>query len=166
VGGLRFRVARAVNSALQGILVARAGDLVVATTHLTANRDGDWTAANRHFAFQRAQLARLASAGAGAEVLTGDFNVASDGPLYPELSAGWQDPFADSDPVTFHAGFLPPGARGHRIDYLLVRGVAARDAATVFPAPTGSGLYLSDHIGLTAVIGEPAPGTTPDRAAV
>jgi endonuclease/exonuclease/phosphatase family metal-dependent hydrolase len=155
-GTLGFRARRAVNSAQQGVLVVPAGGLVVATTHLTANHDGDWSATNRHFSFQRAQLARLSQVvGTGVQVLAGDFNIASDGPLYPDLSAGWQDPFAGTDPVTFHLALLPAGSRGHRIDYLLVRDVPVAEAATVFDTPLPSGLYLSDHIGLSARIGPP-----------
>jgi exonuclease III len=154
-GGFGFRTARAINSAMQGALVVAVPDagLTVATTHLTANHDGDWSRANRHCGFQRAQLLRVRAAvdrAGGAGVLVGDFNIASDGPLYPLIVDGWQDPFADSDPPTFQGAFLPDGGPGKRIDYLLVRGARVSDCATVFVEPLPSGEYLSDHIGLTA----------------
>jgi hypothetical protein len=157
-GGLRFRLVRAVNSALQGVLaVELAGSAtVVANTHLTANKDGDWSAGNRHLGFQRAQLVRLHAAlrrtGTDLVVVAGDFNIASDGPLYPLLVDGWRDPFAATDPVTYQAAFLPPGASGHRIDYLLVRGGRVVDSGLLFAAPDGQGRYLSDHMALTATV--------------
>ena len=48
-GGPRFRAKRAVNSALQGVLTVELDGLgvVVGNTHLTANKDGDWSEANR-----------------------------------------------------------------------------------------------------------------------
>jgi exonuclease III len=126
VGGLRFRVTLAVNSMLQGVLTFELVGLatVVANTHLTANKDGDWSAGNRHHAFQRAQLARLhavlrraRTAGTRMMIVSGDFNIASDGPLYPLVVDGgaWGDPFAGTDPVTYHQEFLPRGCLPHRI---------------------------------------------------
>jgi exonuclease III len=105
-GGTMFRLSRAVNSALQGVLVAAFPDLgvTVANTHLTANRDGDWSSRNRHYPLQRAQLARLCALVdhlGPTQILVGDFNIASDGPLYPLVVRDWLDPFAGSDPVTF-----------------------------------------------------------------
>jgi len=157
-GGLRFRVVRAVNSALQGVLAVELAGLatVVANTHLTANKDGDWSAGNRHLGFQRTQVARLQAAlgraGTDLVVVAGDFNIASDGPLYPLLVDGWRDPFAATDPVTYHAAFLPPGASGHRIDYLLVRGGRVIHSGLLFAGPDGRGRYLSDHVALTATV--------------
>jgi exonuclease III len=161
-GGAAFRLARAVNSALQGVLVAAFPDLgvTVANTHLTANRDGDWSSRNRHYPFQRAQLTRLHALVddlGPAQILVGDFNVASNGPLYPLVVGDWFDPFASSDPVTFHPAFLPAGSRSKRIDYVLVRGATAAGATTAFAEPVGGALYLSDHIGLTVRV-EPVAG--------
>lgn len=174
--GVRFRAKLAINSLLQGVLTVELAGLgaVVANTHLTANRDGDWTAAGRYHAFQRTQvgmlhavLRRARTGGSPLVMVAGDFNIASDSSLYPLIVDGgaWRDPFAATDPATFHVEFLPPGASGRRIDYLLVCG----DAAT-FPV-TGNGLlfdepftlsggrriYLSDHVALTARIGLPPP---------
>ena len=161
-GGPMFRLSRAVNSVSQGVLVASFRDLgvTVGNTHLTANRDGDWSARNRHYPFQRAQLTRLRALVEGlgpVRILVGDFNIASNGPLYPLIVDGWLDPFAGTDPVTFHTAFLPAGSRSKRIDYLLVRDAVANGSATVLAEPLASGLYLSDHIGLTARV-EPVAG--------
>ena len=161
-GGPVFRLSRAVNSALQGVLVVTFPDLgvTVGNTHLTANRDGDWSSGNRHYPFQRAQLTRLRALVGHlerAQILVGDFNIASDGALYPLIVDGWLDPFSGTDPVTFQVAFLPAGARSKRIDYVLVRSATVTGAATVFAEPLPSGLYLSDHIGLTARV-EPVAG--------
>jgi exonuclease III len=168
-GGLRFRLGRAVNSMLQGVLVVELPDLraVVTNTHLSANHDGDWSAGNRYHPFQRAQLERVHAVvrrvAAPLTVLTGDFNIAGDGPLYPLIvgEAGWRDPFRATDPATYHAEFLPPGAVGHRIDYLLVAGDPDRypilDSEVLFAEPLvlpdGGRMYVSDHVGLSTRIG-------------
>jgi exonuclease III len=169
-GSVRFRAKRAVNSALQGALTVELAELpaVVVNTHLTANKDGDWSAGNRHHAFQRRQvemlhtvLRRAARAdGTGLVVVTGDFNISSSCPLYPLIVDGgaWRDPFAGTDPVTYHMDFLPPGSAPHRIDYLLVSGDETRyplvDSGILFAEPLalpeGRQMYLSDHVGLTA----------------
>jgi exonuclease III len=175
MGSLRFRVKRAVNSALQGVLSVELVGLgtVVANTHLTANKDGDWSAGNRYYAFQRAQLERMhailrdtRTAGIELTVVCGDFNVSSTSPLYPLITDGaaWRDPFAASDPATYHAAFLRPGSSTHRIDYLLVSGDAERfpvvDHGLLFaeplPLPDGRRLYLSDHVALAVRIARPS----------
>jgi endonuclease/exonuclease/phosphatase family metal-dependent hydrolase len=165
-GRLRFRVRRALLSAVQGMTqVGVAGHPVtIVNTHLTANRDGDWSPGNRFFAFQRAQLRRFNATLArwrrpGLTVITGDFNIASDSAHYPQITdhGARHDPFTVSDPVTFQAAFLPPGEPAHRIDYILLAGEASvLDAATLLSDPEtvdGAPLYLSDHIGLTVHIG-------------
>ena len=167
VGGVGFRVRMTVNSLVQGVLLTGlAGlDTIVANTHVPANKDGDWSATNRHHGIQRAHVRRLqaavrrASRGARAAVLTGDFNIASDSPLYPTIVEGgqWRDPFAATDPPTFHVEYLPAGARGRRIDYMLVAGeAAAADPQMLFGEPVdlpgGRRTHLSDHVALAAQI--------------
>jgi endonuclease/exonuclease/phosphatase family metal-dependent hydrolase len=165
-GRLKFRIRRALLSAVQGLTVAELTGLpvTVVNTHLTANRDNDWSPGNRFFGFQRAQLRRFNATLArwrrpGLTVITGDFNIASDSDHYAEIiDYGLrQDPFAASDPATFHAAFLPPGEATHRIDYVLLSGEATvLDAVPVFPKPVVVGTapyYLSDHIALAVRIG-------------
>jgi exonuclease III len=172
-GGVRFRAKRAVNSMLQGVLTVELAGLpaVVVNTHLTANKDGDWSADNRHHTFQRRQvemlhavLSRARTANTGLVIVTGDFNISSSCPLYPLIVGGgaWRDPFAATDPVTYHLDFLPPGSAPHRIDYLLFSGDEARyplvDSGVLFAEPLAlpSGrMYLSDHVALTARVGIP-----------
>jgi endonuclease/exonuclease/phosphatase family metal-dependent hydrolase len=162
-GSVRFRAKRAVNSMLQGVLAAELDGFVVANTHLTANKDGDWSAGSRYHDFQRAQLDRLHGVlrRYRATVVCGDFNIASGSPLYPLIVDGgaWQDPFAATDPVTYHTEFLPPGYPGHRIDYLLVRGGTATEPRVLFDQPDAGRFYLSDHVALTACVS--SPGSPP-----
>jgi endonuclease/exonuclease/phosphatase family metal-dependent hydrolase len=96
-------------------------------------------------------------------ILTGDFNIADDAPLYSLIidHGSWRDPFADTDLVTYHAEFLPPGAAGNRIDYVLVSGDAGRfpiiDSSVLFAEPlalpVGRRMYVSDHVALTVRVG-------------
>jgi hypothetical protein len=183
MGGAVFRAKRAVNSMLQGVLtveLARHG-VVVANTHLTANKDGDWSDGNRYHAFQRRQvgmlhavLHRAGTARAELVIVTGDFNIASDGALYPLIVGGgaWRDPFAETNPVTYHAEFLPRGSTAHRIDYALVSGDEARfpliDSGVLFTEPlalpSGRRIYLSDHVALTIRVAVAGPlGHRPER---
>jgi exonuclease III len=170
-GGPLFRALLGLNSRLQGVLTVEltVPSAVVGNVHLTANRDGDWSADNRHFALQRAQLTMLHDVLRGAHpeltILSGDFNVASSGPLYPLVVDGgrWHDPFAPADPATFHAELLPPGRSAQRIDYLLVAADAARypvtDTALLLDEPVelpGGRAFMSDHVALRACVALPA----------
>jgi endonuclease/exonuclease/phosphatase family metal-dependent hydrolase len=149
-GGLRGR------GFAKGVLLSRLRDipLTVANAHLSANRDGDWTPANRYHPMHRAQLDAVNRVCSGVEciVVTGDFNVASDSDLYDEYiaGAGWHDAFAGDPRPTFHTAFLPPGAVGRRIDYVLTRNVAVASTRLLFTEPEP--VYLSDHAGLYAEV--------------
>jgi exonuclease III len=175
VGNPWFRARMAVNGRLRGLLtvplVTRTGEpVLIAQTHLTANRDGDWSAGNRHHRFQRDQLAELHRIldrildgfATPLAVLTGDFNVSASGPLYPDAVTGdgWLDPFAGRELATFRIELLPPGRTAHRIDYLLYRGdqgrYLVREAAALFVdrlPVAGVPAFVSDHCGLLARIG-------------
>jgi exonuclease III len=168
-GDLRFRAKRALNGALQGVLTTRlAGpDVLIANTHLTANKDGDWSDDNRYHDFQRTQVGMLHAIlrkGVGRlTIVTGDFNIPSYSSLYPLIVAdgAWRDPFATTNPATFHPEFLPPGNTGERIDYALVSGeedhFPVRDSRVLFAEPLslpgGRRMYLSDHKALAIRVG-------------
>jgi endonuclease/exonuclease/phosphatase family metal-dependent hydrolase len=165
LGGVLFRAQLALNTRLQGVLTVALSTLpvVLGNVHLTANRDGDWSARNRYHAFQRAQLDLLQGVtrpmrDSGLMLLSGDFNVSSTSALYERVVDGgaWRDPFRDADPPTFQQQFLPPGRPSHRIDYLLVSGDAHRypvvETRLLFAEPVG-GSYVSDHVGLLARVG-------------
>ncbi|MBX6748255.1 MAG: endonuclease/exonuclease/phosphatase family protein [Micromonosporaceae bacterium] len=178
-GSLRFRFRRALLSAIQGLTTVELSGLpvTIVNTHLTANRDGDWSRDNRFFDFQRAQLRRLNATLArrrrrpGLTIITGDFNIASDSDHYPLIveNGARLDPFAATNPVTFHATFLSPGEPAHRIDYVLLAGAATVvDTTTLFTEPVmidGEPHYLSDHIGLSARVELTAPEPGAARAA-
>jgi endonuclease/exonuclease/phosphatase (EEP) superfamily protein YafD len=180
-GGALFRAVRTINSSLQGVLTAEvpAFGALVANTHLTANKDGDWSADNRYHGYQRRQLERLHARlrqerGVPLRLVAGDFNVRSRSTLYPAIvgpDGEWRDPFADDDPPTFHVAFLPAGARSSRIDYALVSGDPARfpvlghELRFTEPVPLGGGTtaYLSDHAALSIHIGLSGSDTDRDR---
>jgi endonuclease/exonuclease/phosphatase family metal-dependent hydrolase len=163
-GSPLFRGMSWLNTRLQGVLTVATtdGSMVVANTHLTANRDGDWAESNRYHGLQRAQLRMLHDAVRRAgtpplAVLGGDFNIPSVSPLYPMVvdDGAWRDPFAAADRPTYRPEFLPPGRPGHRIDYLLVNADEDRypvtEAELVLDGPDA----VSDHYALTTRIGGP-----------
>jgi exonuclease III len=150
-GGVVFRARQTLNSHLQGVLTVGVGGFRIGNTHLTANRDGDWSVGSRHATLHRTQLAVLHRVARDVDVVSGDFNVPSGSHLYPSVVGAYMDPFAAADPVTYHAAFLG-GRPSSRIDYVLVskrRTVA--DSAVVFPEPV-EGTYLSDHVGLRVTV--------------
>jgi hypothetical protein len=101
-GGLAFRLSGAVNSLLKGVLLVELSgrDIVLGNTHLTANKDGDWSVGNRYNDLHRRQLTRLQAAVASRipalTIVGGDFNLASSGALYHRIldDGAWRDPFA------------------------------------------------------------------------
>jgi exonuclease III len=167
-----FRGLKALSGRLKGTLtVELAGrQAVVGNVHLSVNRDGDWSADNRHYELQRAQVTALhhalrcaRTAQTEVMILSGDLNIASTGPLYPLVTDGatWHDPFRSADRPTFHPELLPPGRTPRRIDYLLVAGDARRypvvQADMLFEEPVslsgGRRTFLSDHVALMIRIG-------------
>jgi exonuclease III len=170
-----FRGLKALNGRLQGVLTAELAGrrAVVGNVHLSANRDGDWSAGNRHYEFQRAQvmalhraLQRARTAQTEVMILGGDLNIASTGPLYALVTGDgtWRDPFRADDRPTFHPELLGPGRTSQRIDYLLVAGDARRYPvmradmlfAEMVVLPGGRRTFLSDHLALMVRVGLPA----------
>lgn len=164
-GSRPFRTALAVGSRLQGVLTFEVTGrrTVVGNVHLTANRDGDWSAGNRHEALQSRQVRRVQDAvrqacGSDIElvVVSGDFNIPSSSPLHAAVTDGgaWHDPFAAADLPTFQAELLPAGASAHRIDYVLVNADPDRYPVTraerlftePVAMPSGGTAFLSDHV--------------------
>ncbi|MGC4944381.1 endonuclease/exonuclease/phosphatase family protein [Kribbella sp. DT2] len=157
----RIPVRARLHSFRSGILTVRlAGSpLRVLNLHPTANTDGDWSEHNRFRELQHAQLTALAqtvAADTAPAVVCGDFNVARESSLHPELRqrSGLRDAFAGSCPPTFHAEYLPAGSTAHCIDFILVTDAIQVDATDLLftekrTLPSGPD-YLSDHIGLQA----------------
>ncbi|TDD52629.1 endonuclease/exonuclease/phosphatase family protein, partial [Kribbella antibiotica] len=109
---------------LKGVLLTRLPQLTIANTHLLANRDGDWSEANRYYRLHQDQLAALAQVLAALNqptIVSGDFNIARTSPLFTSFlhTTGLLDPFAPSCPPTFHASYLSPHQTPHCIDFLL-----------------------------------------------
>jgi endonuclease/exonuclease/phosphatase (EEP) superfamily protein YafD len=79
----------------------------------------------------------------GPVILTGDFNIPRDSPLYRDFlqTTHLTDAFGDSCPPTFHKSHLPANRPAHCIDFTLVAGPTV-ESARVNPT------HPSDHLGL------------------
>ena len=149
----------------RGVLVTRfAVDgefFTVANTHLSANRQTDWSKAAPFTRVQQAELDRLAQAvrriDSGEPVIVvGDFNVPRDSWLLEgfQAASGLRDAF-DGDAATT---FRPvPGWDGAALDQVLVSPGLTAEAELVFQDKVrmrdGKERYLSDHYGVAATIG-------------
>jgi endonuclease/exonuclease/phosphatase family metal-dependent hydrolase len=149
------------NALHSGILTIRLTDsrVRVLNIHPTANTDGDWSEHNRFRQLQRDQLTALAQAvttDTSPTVVCGDFNIAQESTLHPELQqhTGLRDAFNGQCSPTFHPDYLPPGNKPHCIDFILVPNtIKVENTDRLFTnkrnLPTGPS-HLSDHIGLQA----------------
>jgi endonuclease/exonuclease/phosphatase family metal-dependent hydrolase len=148
-----------------------AGPVALANTHLSANRDGDWSPANRYTRVARAELDCLAGELSRIDpalpaVVVGDLNVPRDsGPLAGFLAAGGLTDVLAGDPEpTFRP--TPTWPAPPAFDHVLVRSAPGRavsaTARLVFrdpvPWPGGRAGYLSDHYGVEALLTLGAPG--------
>ncbi|MGW7679571.1 endonuclease/exonuclease/phosphatase family protein [Kribbella sp. NPDC054772] len=146
------------NALQSGVLATElAGGLRILNVHPVANTDGDWSAENRFFEVQRAQLGMLARSATPPAVACGDFNISRESPLYAEF--GLRDAFDGDCPPTFHADYLPPGSTPQCIDFIFVTPtIKVEHTALVFTdkhrLPSGPG-HVSDHIGLLAQLQSP-----------
>lgn len=146
---------------LKGVLMTQLPDpgVCVMNTHPVANRDGDWSRANRFFPLHQGQLgvvARVAGAATGPVVVCGDFNVDRDSVLLEGFlsETGLADAFSGQCPATFHPEFLDPPEPAHCIDFILVSPqIKAGNTRVLFDSKQilqGRREYVSDHIGLYA----------------
>jgi endonuclease/exonuclease/phosphatase family metal-dependent hydrolase len=137
------------------------GPVTVVNTHLSANRDDDWSAGNRYSRLQRVELERLtgvvtAIGPARPVVLVGDLNVPRDSPILAEFlaAAGLADARAGDPEPTYRptARWPHPPA----LDHVLLRpGLAARTELVLRDAVVLAGGrpgFLSDHYGVAADI--------------
>ena len=136
-------------ASLQGMLRTGLPGITILNTHLSANRDGDWSPTSRYHGLQQTQLTTLAQYAGTVEepaVLTGDFNIARDSSLYRNFlgNSRLTDAFGDDCPPTFHQAYLPPDRPPHCIDFVLLSG----PKLTVESAHLDDS-YPSDHLGLT-----------------
>jgi endonuclease/exonuclease/phosphatase family metal-dependent hydrolase len=134
----------------------------VLNTHLLANFDGDWSESNRYYRLQHQQLTTLADVVAALDrpaIITGDFNIAGNSPLFRTFiqETGLLNTFGDNCPPTFHEAYLRPRRPAHCIDFLLLSdpSITVKTTQLTFttplPMPNGPD-YLSDHLGLQATL--------------
>jgi endonuclease/exonuclease/phosphatase family metal-dependent hydrolase len=144
------------------------GPLAVVNTHLSANRDDDWSPQNRYSAVARAELASLGAALAALParlpaVVTGDLNLPRNSALLAGFcaEAGLRDAMAGDTRPTYRPtpGWPDPPA----FDHVLLRGMTAECRLTLeddtVTLGDGREVYLSDHFGVEADLRvDPQPG--------
>ncbi|WP_329560942.1 endonuclease/exonuclease/phosphatase family protein [Kitasatospora sp. NBC_01266] len=163
-----FRPARPVRREwviLKGALLThhQVGDLrlTVVNTHLSANRDDDWSPQNRYTRVEAAELRQLGrvvrAAGPGTPlVVAGDFNVPRDSSTYGEFvrASGLRDALAGDREPTFRP--TPRWPEPPAIDQVLFSvppalAVEARAELVLrerVRLADGRMEYLSDHVGI------------------
>jgi endonuclease/exonuclease/phosphatase family metal-dependent hydrolase len=131
----------------------------VVNTHLSANRDDDWSAGNRYTRVHRAELDRLVEvlrdpAPELPVVAVGDFNMPADSAPFTAFVAGTGlRPVLNPDAGTTYRPTprwpVPP-----RLDHVLVSASVEASARLVLQdaveLPSGRTGYLSDHYGIEA----------------
>ncbi|MEU4086606.1 endonuclease/exonuclease/phosphatase family protein [Streptomyces aureus] len=139
------------------------GELVVVNTHLSANRDDDWSPANRYTRIAEAELARLTEAIAAVDpsvpvAVVGDLNLPRDSAALAGFiaAAGLRDVLSGDTRPTYRP--TPRWPSPPALDHVLVRPAAGQtltaEADLVFqekvPLADGRQAYLSDHYGIRA----------------
>ncbi|WP_406835283.1 endonuclease/exonuclease/phosphatase family protein [Streptomyces sp. AHU1] len=139
------------------------GELVVVNTHLSANRDDDWSPTNRYMRIIDAELARLTGLIADIDpslpvAVVGDLNIPRDSAALTGFVAatGLRDVLAGDTRPTYRP--TPRWPSPPALDHVLVRAAAgetlAGDADLVFQDEVtlgdGRQAYLSDHYGVRA----------------
>lgn len=139
------------------------GELVVVNTHLSANRDDDWSPTNRYTRIAAAELARLteliAAVGPSLPVaVVGDLNIPRDSAVLADFiaTAGLRDILAGDQRPTYRP--TPRWPSPPALDHVLVRAAAGETltggADLVFQDKVtladGRQAYLSDHYGVQA----------------
>jgi endonuclease/exonuclease/phosphatase family metal-dependent hydrolase len=145
------------------------GRLAVVNTHLSANRDDDWSPENRYTRVERAELTHLAGLLSAIDpalplVAVGDFNLPRDSSVLAEFraAAGLRDALAGNTEPTYRptAEFPSPPA----FDHVLVRSAPGRELTArarlvlqdAVALADGRSVYLSDHYGIEAELTLPA----------
>ncbi|GAA2478973.1 endonuclease/exonuclease/phosphatase family protein [Winogradskya humida] len=135
------------------------GPLAVINTHLSANRDGDWSPGARYTHVQRRELATLAAVVSGVDaslpvVVAGDLNVPRTAASLAGFltAAGLRDTRADDTGPTYRP--TPRWPSPPAFDHVLVRPGTVAETRLVLrdPVTLGDGwqAYLSDHYGVAA----------------
>jgi len=141
------------------LLETAAGPLAVVNTHLSANRDDDWSPGNRYTEVERAELDEMAHLIGGVDpavpvVAVGDFNVPRDAAPLAEFlhQTGMHDALAGNTEPTYRP--TPQWPNPPAFDHILLRGAVTAHAELVFQQRVrlkdGRSAYLSDHYGVDA----------------
>lgn len=151
----------------KGILISklRSSPIYFVNTHLTTNRDNDWSKNNRFFSIHQAQIKELCALINSIKhysliVISGDFNISKKSDLYKKLikELHAKDVFIEHNSPSFHSEFMSNPETPNRIDYLLVKNHTKNFKTTgkkhlftrrLIPKNINHG-FLSDHIGLKA----------------
>jgi endonuclease/exonuclease/phosphatase family metal-dependent hydrolase len=137
------------------------GPVTMVNTHLSANRDDDWSVSNRYTRLQRVELEKLTEAVSAVDparplVVVGDLNVPRSSPLLADFlaAAGLDDARAGDPEPTYRPTVQWP--RPPAFDHVLLRpGLAARTKLVFQEAVVlagGKPEFLSDHYGVEADI--------------
>jgi endonuclease/exonuclease/phosphatase family metal-dependent hydrolase len=138
-------------------LATDGGELVVVNTHLSANRDDDWSPGNRYTLAQRAEFDRLTAAlagfGAGVPlVVVGDLNVPRESAALAGFlaAAGLRDVLAGDTRPTYRPtpGWPSPPAFDHVLVSPPVRAEAGLVLQEEVRLEDGRHAHLSDHYGV------------------
>jgi endonuclease/exonuclease/phosphatase family metal-dependent hydrolase len=140
------------------------GHVAVLNTHLSANRDDDWSAGNRYTAVARTELSRLAEVAETVEpgtplVVAGDFNVPRDSATLVDFAtaAGLRDALDGDTGPTYRPTRRFPNPPA--LDQILVRGLSVTAARPVLqdavPVQGGREVFLSDHYGVEVELARP-----------
>lgn len=138
----------------KGFQIASAQGLTVVNTHLSANRDDDWSPSNRYTLIAKAELGELSQALTGIDgplVVTGDFNLPRESSVLQEFIAanGLTDAMAGDTRPTYRP--MPQWPNPPAFDHVLVRGLTAQSELVFQEKVTlhdGRSAFLSDHYGI------------------
>ncbi|WP_432839507.1 endonuclease/exonuclease/phosphatase family protein [Dactylosporangium sp. CA-092794] len=144
------------------LLDTPAGRLAVVNTHLSANRDDDWSPGNRYSGLARAELRRLERALARLGpavplVVTGDLNLPRESAVLAEFraAAGLRDAMAGDPRPTYRP--TPSWPTPPAFDHVLLRSAPGAELKArcrlvfqdeLVPLAGGRTAHLSDHYGI------------------
>ncbi len=153
----------------KGILINKIknSSIFIVNTHLTANRDNNWSKNNRFYLIHKNQITEFSNIINRIQdydfvISGGDFNISKKCSLYRQLIAESksQDLFKKYGFPTFHKEFMTEDENSHRIDYLLIKvnenkfSVVNKEhifAKQLISEDNNRG-FLSDHVGLKTII--------------
>jgi len=152
----------------KGVLINKIKDsaIYILNTHLTANRDNDWSKTNRFYPVHVSQIEKLKKAIENIKsfnflIVSGDFNISKNSDLYKNITDKIQlkDVFKEYNFPTFHQEFMSKKEKSNRIDYILIktkkRWSSTKKSHLFTKAQIAKNInkgFLSDHIGLQTLL--------------